>query len=140
MKSLLLKHKQIILYIFFGALTTAVNFAVFFILTRWLGASLVVANVMAWIIAVLFAYVTNRRWVFESKVTGFFPVLKEMCSFIAARIFSGIVDTVLMVILVDWLFIYDMTAKILVGIIVIILNFILSKWIIFRKSSNIEEP
>ena len=138
MKSLILKHKQIVLYIFFGVLTTVVNYIVFFISTRWLGAPLVVANIMAWIVAVLFAYATNKRWVFESKITGFIPILKELSSFIAVRIISGIVDTVLMVILVELLLVYDMIAKVIVSGVYIILNFVLSKWIVFRKKKTEE--
>jgi len=134
--SLFVKHKQIILYIFFGAITTAIGFISFFVLTRWMGAPLVAANVISWIIAVLFAYLSNRFWVFKSNTCGFFSIMKEFWSFIAARIFSGIMDTVLMIILVDFLSVYDLIAKLVVSIIVIILNFILSKWIVFKKKDT----
>lgn len=69
-KKLLLKYKELILYVFFGGLTTLVNLGTFALLAEMLHMNYIPATVISWIISVLFAYITNRIWVFESKVTG----------------------------------------------------------------------
>ena len=126
------KYKEIILYLIFGFLTTVVNYVSYFALTRVFGIGLVPSNIIAWLFAVMFAYITNRKWVFESKTRGA-KVLLEIGSFVAARIFSGVVDTVAMVVLVERLSVNDLIAKVLVSVLVIILNYILSKLVIFKK-------
>ena len=126
------KHRQILLYIFFGALTVGVNYISYFMLTRWLDASLIVANTIAWLLAVLFAYVTNRLYVFTGSAKGTLLILKEFGLFIAARIISGLFDTASMLVLVEWLSVNDMIAKMLVNLLVIIINYVLSRWIVFR--------
>jgi putative flippase GtrA len=126
------KYREILLYLIFGVLTTVVNYVAYLLLTRAVALPLIAANVLAWVLAVAFAYATNRRWVFESKTKGS-AALKEAAAFVAARIFSGVVDTACMVLLVEWLHLYDMLAKILVNVLVIAINYILSKVIIFRK-------
>jgi putative flippase GtrA len=126
------KYREVLLYLIFGVLTTVVNYAAYVLFTRAVALPLVAANLLAWVLAVAFAYATNRRWVFESKTKGI-AALTEAGAFVAARIFSGVVDTACMVLLVEWLHIHDMIAKILVNVLVIVINYILSKLIIFRK-------
>jgi putative flippase GtrA len=126
------KYREVLLYLIFGVLTTAVNYAAYVLFTRAVALPLVAANLLAWVLAVAFAYVTNRRWVFESKTKGI-AALAEAGSFVAARIFSGVVDTVCMVLLVERLHVHDMIAKILVNVLVIVINYVLSKLLIFRK-------
>jgi putative flippase GtrA len=126
------KYQEIFLYLLFGVLTTVVNYAAYALFTRAGDLPLVAANLLAWVLAVAFAYATNRRWVFKSKTKGA-AALAEAGSFVAARIFSGVVDTICMVLLVEWFHIHDMIAKILVNVLVIAINYILSKLIIFRK-------
>jgi putative flippase GtrA len=126
------KYREVLLYLIFGVLTTAVNYAAYVFFTRAVALPLVAANLLAWVLAVAFAYATNRRWVFESKTKGT-AALTEAGAFVAARVFSGVMDTVCMVLLVEWLHVHDMIAKILVNVLVIVINYILSKLIIFRK-------
>jgi putative flippase GtrA len=126
------KYREVLLYLIFGVLTTAVNYAAYILFTRAAALPLVAANLLAWVLAVAFAYATNRRWVFASKTTGA-AALVEAGAFVAARIFSGVVDTVCMVLLVEWLHVHDMLAKILVNVLVIAINYVLSKLVIFRK-------
>lgn len=139
--------KEIINYIIFGMLTTAVNFAVFWIFNRLLGKNYyLVSNVIAWIVAVAFAYVTNRIWVFESKVTTVKGILLEVSEFFLARLFSLVVEEAGLLILVDLmkfkdlnfnLFTFTITgeliAKVILAVVVVILNYIFSKFIIFKK-------
>jgi putative flippase GtrA len=126
------KYREVLLYLIFGLLTTAVNYVAYVLFTRMVALPLVAANLIAWVLAVAFAYATNRRWVFESKSKGA-AALAEAGAFVAARLFSGVVDTVCMVLLVEWLHVHDMVAKILVNVLAIAINYIFSKLVIFRK-------
>ena len=139
--------KEIINYIIFGVLTTVVNFAVFWLFNRLLGKNYyLVSNVIAWIVAVAFAYVTNRIWVFESKVTTVKGILLEVSEFFLARLFSLVVEEAGLLIFVDLLkfkvlsfdlFSFNITgemlAKVILAVVVVILNYIFSKFIIFKK-------
>ena len=120
--------KELFLYVVFGTLTTLVNLVVYFILEH-LGVNYIISNIIAWFLSVLFAYVTNRIWVFESKSPN---ILKEMVLFFGGRIFSGAVDTGLMYLFIDVLMISDLISKIVVQVIVIILNYVFSKLIVFK--------
>lgn len=139
--------KEIINYIIFGVLTTVVNFAVFWLFNRLLGKNYyLVSNVIAWIVAVAFAYITNKIWVFESKVTKPKALAKEIVEFFIARLLSLGVEEAGLLILVDLmkfkdlnfnLFTFTITgeliAKVILAIVVVILNYIFSKFIIFKK-------
>ena len=121
--------KEFALYIFFGVLTTIVNILVYFLFVN-LHVNYLVSNVLAWFFSVLFAYVTNRRGVFKSEKSN---VLKEASLFYGGRIFSGIIDTGLMYLFIGILSIGDFTSKIIIQTIVVILNYLISKLIIFKK-------
>lgn len=99
-------------------------------------AKIIVANVFAWIVAVLFAYWTNRTWVFRSQVHGIKAILKEFMAFVSARITSLFVETVLLYLLVDWLKVNDMFSKILLSFVTVALNYIFSKLWIFKKKED----
>ena len=127
------KHKEPLLYLFFGVLTTLVNFAVFFVFTAWIVIDVLVANVIAWVASVLFAYVTNRTWVFSKHATETVAVIGEIASF-----FGGRVATLLFEEAVIWLFIKRlgfsaMAVKLVAAVGVVILNYVISKLLVFRK-------
>jgi len=121
--------KELILYIFFGVLTTLVNILVYLFFARIILANYLVSNILAWFFSVLFAYVTNRIWVFESKNKN---IIKECSLFFGGRLFSGVVDTVLMFIFIDIFCVGDFISKIIIQVIVVILNYVLSKVVIFK--------
>ena len=121
------------MYVIFGVLTTLVNIAVYYLCAVISDIPTVPSTVIAWVAAVLFAYITNRKWVFESKVTGSRAVLIEMGLFFLFRLATGVLDVLIMYITVDVLGLNEMVMKILSNIIVIILNYIFSKLIVFRK-------
>ena len=130
MERLTLKiEKELFWYVVFGVLTTAVNIVAYFVLTR-LGINYLVSNILAWFFSVLFAYVTNRKWVFESKSPN---VLKECVLFFSGRIFSGVIDTGLMWLFIDVLAIGDVISKIVIQVIVVVLNYVISKWVVFNE-------
>lgn len=95
-KKLYKKYEEIIAYVFFGGLTTLVNIVVFFIVNDVLHVHYLAANAAAWLASVLFAYVTNRKWVFKSKCSGASAILREMMLFIGARVMSGLGDMLIM--------------------------------------------
>lgn len=121
--------RELVLYVVFGAFTFFVNIAVYFLFENVLGVNYLISNIIAWFFSVLFAYITNRIWVFESKSPN---ILKEMALFFGGRIFSGVVDTALMYLFIDVMMIGDTISKIVVQIIVIVLNYIFSKLIVFK--------
>ena len=121
-------EKELFWYVVFGILTTVVNIVVYFIFSR-LGVNYLISNILAWFLSVLFAYVTNRRWVFESNSSN---VLKECGLFFSGRIFSGIIDTGLMYLFIDILSIGDVVSKIVIQVIVVVLNYVISKWVVFK--------
>lgn len=121
--------RELILYVAFGVLTTVVNFVTYFIFARLFGLNYLISNILAWFFAVLFAYITNRIWVFESKSSN---ILKEILLFYGGRIFSGVVDNGLMYIFIELLGIGDFTAKVIIQVIVVVLNYVFSKLIVFK--------
>lgn len=128
------KSKEIINYIIFGVLTTAINFISYFFLTQSIGLDIVISNVVAWFISILFAYITNKIFVFHSKKLELKFILREMGAFFLARLFSGICcDIGLFTLLVKVFKFNDIIVKIIMQILVVIINFVLSKWIIFNK-------
>lgn len=133
MRMLLEKYKSIILYLIFGCLTTLVNIIVYWCCAHILSMSTILSNVFAWLLAVLFAYITNRRWVFESKKIKITEIMQEMAVFFGCRLATGIFDIVFMYIFVDIIHLNDLIIKVISNVIVIVLNYIASKMVIFKK-------
>ena len=130
MKSDIMKlDRELVLYVVFGTFTFLVNVVTYFLFQSVMGINYLVSNVFAWFFSVLFAYITNRTWVFESKSP---EILKEMSLFFGGRIFSGVVDTALMYLFIDVLVLGNTFSKIVVQIIVIVLNYVFSKLIVFK--------
>ena len=122
------KCYEVLSYLFFGGCTTLVNILTFGGL-RLLKLGVYSSNVIAWIVSVLFAFITNRLFVFESKG----KVLKEMISFFGFRLLSLVFDMGIMYLFVDVLNFNDMVSKIIANIFVIIINYVFSKIFIFKK-------
>lgn len=131
--SFLKKYKDILLYLFFGVLTTLVNTIAYWVFAHLLNTDTVIGTGFAWFIAVLFAYLTNRKWVFHSEAVTKQEIITEMISFFSARLFTGFVDLLIMKIFVDYLGFNDIVVKFASNILVIVLNYIASKLIIFKK-------
>ena len=133
LKSLYLKYKELILYVFFGGLTTLVNWGGYWLLADLFHVSYLWATAIAQIAAILFAYVTNRIWVFASKAKGFSAVFWEMIRFFGCRGFSFVLDMFCMGVGVGMLHVNDKLMKLLSNVIVVIVNYVFSKLIVFRK-------
>ena len=137
-KNLYKKYEEIISYLVFGFLTTVVSVITYLFFANICfpnksDLDIQIANVLSWICAVTFAYFTNRRFVFKSKVYGK-EQIKEATNFVLARVFSLIVDMVLMYILYSLIHMNDTLAKLIVQVVVVVMNYVLSKLIIFKKS------
>lgn len=149
-KKLYLKYKELINYVFFGALATVVSIVSFKIFDVMLGADLyLVSNIISWIITVIFAYFTNKIWVFESKSWKANVLVREIISFFGARVFSLVVEEAGLWLLIDilsmggicWTILgFNITgnliAKVIMQVVVVILNYIFSKLIIFKKKKG----
>lgn len=132
-------YKESIMYLIFGALTVLVNLVTYTALTRGLDINYMISNIIAWIVAVLFAYVTNKFFVFESKEMKLGFLIKEFTAFVSCRLVSGIMEMVLMYLMIDLIGLNDFIVKVFTNILVIILNYILSKVIIFSKKNTNEK-
>ena len=135
MLRLIKKYKEQILYLLFGALTTLVNLAVYFICRRG-GLSVAASTIIAWFAGVLFAYVTNKLFVFESKAAKLSQLILEIAEFFGCRLFTGLLDLGIMYLSVDILCWYEPAMKIISNVIVVILNYVFSKLIIFKKQKK----
>ncbi len=137
-KELYIKYKEIINYLIFGVLTTIVGLGVYYGLTLTVldpskALELQIANIISWIAAVTFAYFTNRKWVFENKEKANF---KEASKFYLSRVSTLLIDMGLMFVFVTKMGVNDKIMKLVVQVIVTILNYIFSKFIVFREKKN----
>ena len=135
-KELYLQYKEVINYLFFGGCTTVVNFITFILCFNILKINDIISQVIAWVVAVIFAYVTNKIWVFESNNHTLDTIIKEITSFFSCRILTGILDVIIMYIFVDKLKFNDIVIKALSNILVIILNYVASKLLIFKDHNK----
>jgi putative flippase GtrA len=142
-KNLLIRYREVILYLIFGGLTTVVDWGLSFLLYHFWGDAIEAnvllihgANVIAWSAAVLFAFITNRIWVFESQKKGFLPIMGELGSFAGGRVMTLLLQEAMFVIFFDILGINEFVVKIVAAVLVIILNYIISKLFVFRKKKN----
>ena len=133
------KHREGLMYLFFGGLTTLVNIGLFMLLSTFTHLSTGAANAIALVASILFAYVTNKLWVFESKLTGVSALL-ELGKFLACRALTALLDQAIVVLGVDYLgallsladsWLWAAFIKLLANILVILLNYLLSKRLIF---------
>ena len=131
------KYQEIIIYVIVGGLTTVVNFVVFYLCKITIGTNTVlrmnISNFIAWVIAVLFAFVANKLYVFNSKSLEKTLVLNEFSGFVAARVFSLGAEVVIMNVGILMLMIPDMICKLFAQVVIVVMNYFFSKFIIFKK-------
>lgn len=132
-KELYSKNKDVLSYVFFGALTTLINVVCYHLLFTVLKVPNTVSVVISWVLSVAFAFITNKLFVFESKTWERKTALKELKSFVLCRVGTGVLELVLMFALVDVLKFNGTFMKIITNVIVIVLNYIASKFLIFKK-------
>ena len=137
LKAMLIAHKQIILYLFFGVCTTAINTIMYWLLYDLLSLNNIISTVLAWLAAVIFAFTTNKVFVFKSKRTNTQERINEVASFFGCRLLTGILDVVIMAFAVDMLQWDGLLWKLISNIIVTIINYIASKFWIFKKPNDV---
>ena len=132
-RTLIEKHWDIVSYLFFGVCTTIVNYLVYIPCYNLLGMSASVSNMVAWVVAVAFAYLTNKPFVFKSNDWSAQTVVPELTKFVGCRIGSGAAETLILFVAVDLLGWNGNIWKLLTQVMVVILNYIGSKLLVFRK-------
>lgn len=133
LRSFITKYWDVLSYLFFGGLTTAVNWIVYFPLTEWLSWPAGISTAVSWSAAVAFAFLTNKPFVFKSHDWSAKVVFPELVKFVGCRIGSGVTEMVLMSVCVDWLAWHNLLMKVLTSILVVILNYVGSKLFVFKK-------
>ena len=133
---LIQKYQALIIYGVFGVLTTAVNIAVYYVCYHVLTIPNLASTATAWFFAVIFAFITNKIWVFDSKSFRMKIIIYELITFFSCRILTGLLDMLIMFIAVDVMLWNELLWKIVSNVLVIILNFVASKLIIFKGDNK----
>lgn len=132
-RQLIHKYWDVLSYLFFGGLTTVVNYLVYLPCYNLLGLSAAVSNVIAWVVAVAFAFLTNKPFVFKSKDWSLETVVPELAKFVGCRIGSGLLETAIIFVTVDLLRWNGNIWKLVTSVLVVILNYVGSKLLVFQK-------
>jgi len=133
LRFLLVKYHDIVAYLVFGVLTTVVNYLVYLPLYNLLGIPAALSNVVAWVAAVTFAYLTNKPFVFNSHDWSRRTVIPELAKFVSSRVVSGIMETAILFVCVDLQGWNGNVWKLLTSVLVVILNYVASKFLVFKK-------
>ena len=132
-RALVERYWDVLSYLFFGGLTTVVNYIVYLPCYNWLHLSASVSNVIAWVFAVAFAYLTNKPFVFKSYDWSMKTVVPELTKFGGCRVGSGVLETAILFVTVDLLQLNGNIVKLLVSVLVVILNYFCRKLLVFRR-------
>lgn len=136
------RRKDLVLYAFFGILTTAVSFIAFWIseiLLKNIPYHEFISNTFSWIFAVEFAFFTNRRWVFHSPTKTFYAFIRQMALFYTGRLFSFLVETFILWVFVTILDFNALLIKAFATLVVLIMNYVISKLVVFRQKTSLAE-
>lgn len=127
---------QLSLYILVGLMTTVVNIISYYVCTRWLNFPVMAATMVAWLLAVLFAFAGNKWWVFQSRNVTAGVITREFFAFVSCRLVTGVIDIVAMGIFVEMLGFPDVVMKVVANVMIIVGNFLASKYIVFKAQGN----
>ena len=130
------RHREQIDYLFWGVMTTIVNYGSYFTFTRAMHIHHLASNALAWVISVIFAYIVNKIFVFRAKGWAGRTVLREMAQFTSGRVLSGAVEMLLLLVFIDWIGFPDAPIKILSNVIVVVMNYFVSKLLVFRRKEK----
>ncbi len=131
-RALLCKYREVLSYLIFGVLTTAVNYIVYLLAAPFFETT-TIPTAIAWILSVIFAYVTNRRYVFHSDAKGGAAIWREIGTFFSARLLSGVMDVGIMWLFADRLGLNDKLVKLASNVFVVLFNYVASKLVIFKR-------
>jgi len=133
------KYKEVLLYLFFGVLTTVVSIGSYMLFVYPLHIHVLIANVLSWILAVSFAFFTNRIWVFSAPTKGVADFLAQMTSFFGGRVLTLVFEEVFIAIFDTWLGLNSAVVKLIAQIAVMVLNYVISKLLVFKKPKERKE-
>lgn len=126
------KNKEVLLYLFFGGLAFLVSIGTYVLFNVSWGMNESIANIFSWIITVLFAFFTNRIWVFQSRTNGTGEFVKQLFLFYAGRVITLMVEEVILLVFITWLGFSSVFVKVIAQVVVIVLNYVISKILIFK--------
>ena len=126
------RHKEVLMYLFFGGIAFLLNIGLFAFLDLSVGINELVNNVICWVICVMFQFFTNRTWVFDGYVESVEGFIKQMTVFLVGRFFTLALEELILAAFITWLQYNSVAVKLVAQIIVIALNYIISKLIVFR--------
>lgn len=126
------KNKEILLYLFFGGLSFIVSVATYALFNVPMKMDALIANVLSWIITVMFAFLTNRVWVFASPTDNIKDFMKQMLSFYSGRIITLVIEETILLVFINMLGFGSLLVKIVAQVVVILLNYVISKLFIFK--------
>ena len=132
-KDLFVRYWEVLSYLIFGVLTTAVNYLVYLPVYNLVGLSAALSNAIAWVVAVAFAYLTNKPFVFKSHDWSAKTVIPELTKFVGCRVASGAAETLILLLMVDFLHWNGNLWKLVTSVLVVVMNYIASKLVVFRK-------
>lgn len=130
------KNKEILLYLFFGGLTFLVSISSYALFNIRIGWNALTANIASWILAVAFAYVANRTWVFESSTDRGSNLIKEITGFVGGRIATLVIEELILFIFITEFEMNSVLVKIVAQVVVIVLNYVISKMIVFKPEGG----
>lgn len=126
-------HKEVLLYLLFGGISFFLNVILFALIEHMFQISELINNVIGWVVCVLFQFVTNRTWVFAARTDGMSEIFRQMASFFGGRLLTLAVEELILAVFISWLQLNTMGVKVVAQIIVILLNYLLSKFWVFIK-------
>lgn len=126
------KNKEVLLYLFFGGLTFVISIASYAFFNISMGMNELIANLFSWVIAVSFAYITNRTWVFEDVSTGTKGILREIVLFTSGRVVTLVMEEIILLVFITLLHFNSMLIKVIGQVVVIVSNYFISKLVVFK--------
>lgn len=127
------KHKEVLMYLLFGGIAFSLNIFLFLVIDAFLPIGELVNNIICWVVCVLFQFFTNRTWVFDGHVENGEAFFKQMGSFFGGRIFTLVVEEVILAVFITWLAFPTTPVKLAAQVIVIVSNYFISKLLVFRE-------
>lgn len=132
-KELVIQYWEVLTYLVFGVLTTIVNYLVYLPVYNLMGLSAALSNAIAWVVAVAFAYLTNKPFVFKSYDWSAKTVIPELTKFVGCRVASGAAETLILLVTVDLLHWNGNIWKLITSVLVVVMNYVASKLVVFKK-------
>ena len=133
MKLFYKKYKEILLYLFFGGVAFVISIVSYAVCNVTFGLNELIANIISWILAVIFAFVTNRTWVFQVTGDNMGCIWKQIITFLEGRVVTFLIEELILLIFITWLGFNSILIKVIAQVVVIVLNYVISKFLVFKR-------